>query len=334
MSFTPMKKVNSSVNRLRKSPSLSGRKKKRSPQHADRTKQNKKSKFLGRFRCGIKPACNGQGAEKQNQNDKAILSTEAKGFDKTLGEIEKFLNSPEADRAQKQAELRDKLKGLVRRPPIEAPTHPSPKGKGPVDAPGALNGLGGAGTNALSIPGAAKQSGSGLESPAIAGPGMGSQLMGGPGLGQALGGGGVIPTLKGGAGVNGLSNPQAKKQVKLGGAGVNQAAGAQKFQMGQSGNDVKALQRKLVRQGAKLKLDGIFGPKTSAALKAYEKQQTLVDQRGMGGGGGGLERPGLGGPGLGGPSQQNDQSQQQPTFPLFLKQLLDQLAGPVQTMVA
>ena len=45
---------------------------------------------------------------------------------------------------------------------------------------------------------------------------------------------------------------------------------------GASGNDVKWLQYELNRRGFKLSIDGIFGPKTEAAVKEYQKKQGLV----------------------------------------------------------
>ncbi|MCL2082955.1 MAG: peptidoglycan-binding protein [Oscillospiraceae bacterium] len=45
---------------------------------------------------------------------------------------------------------------------------------------------------------------------------------------------------------------------------------------GSKGENVKLLQRELNKRGAVLKVDGDFGPKTDAAVRAYQKKQGLV----------------------------------------------------------
>lgn len=58
------------------------------------------------------------------------------------------------------------------------------------------------------------------------------------------------------------AKPEAKPAARLLGKGL-------------AGKDVKALQEKLNGMGAKLDLDGIFGPKTEAALKKFQEENNL-----------------------------------------------------------
>lgn len=73
------------------------------------------------------------------------------------------------------------------------------------------------------------------------------------------------------------SQPAAPREHGSGGSGGTDASGApaRALSRGARGDEVKHLQRTLNERGARLAEDGIFGPKTQAAVRAFQRQQGM-----------------------------------------------------------